>query len=95
MQAQLERKRKSEEEVLAYLNRAIRREEEEIEQWTTRIENLQARAEIEAELSLSLPASYSLREGSGQLEEERRAGLKTSIQKLKDYISKNQQYLMQ
>ena len=41
---------------------------------------------------LQAPPTERKVEVSGKLEEDRKAGLKVSIKKLKEYISKNRQY---
>jgi hypothetical protein len=47
LKTEVEKKRKNDEKVLEFLNRAISSEEEAAAEWTARIEQLRARMEIE------------------------------------------------
>jgi hypothetical protein len=47
LKTEVEKKRKNDEKVLEFLNRATSSEEEAVAEWTARIEQLRARMEIE------------------------------------------------
>lgn len=90
----MERKRRNDEAVLEFMRRKIDEEEQQINEWKTKIAQLREKMEAEKIFgNLQAPSTERVREVSGKLEEDRKAGLKASIAKLKEYINKNQHYL--
>ena len=80
--------------MLKLLRRKIDEEEQQISDWNTKIAQLKDKMEAEKIFAgLQAPPTEGMREAKGKLEEDRKAGLKASVARLKEYINKNQHYL--
>jgi hypothetical protein len=94
LKGEVDCKRSCEEAVVVRLREEIAREEEEIAQWQRRIAEVEGKREAERVMG-NLPGlpSERMREAGLRLVEDRRAGVRASIAKMREYVRKYEHLL--